>query len=243
MKKSIEGISTLMPLHHYAWFVAGLFLLLVSCKKDASEIASSLEDGKSTVIYDLAGDTEASMGDGVDGKEKRPFHTFLFRFSDKRQIWLRNAADSAQWLKTQDWDIAFAKEYNSLVLVNNGSVAGTPGYGGPGTAQMIIVEKPYEKVTEAPSDEEFANNGVSGVGWDNGSGVGWYTYSLKTHLSVPIRGRTFVLKTTHGKYAKLQLVNIYKGNPPAVTDLHWPAPYFTFRYFVQEDGSRNLSTQ
>jgi hypothetical protein len=46
-----------------------------------------------------------------------------------------------------------------------------------------------------------------------------------------------------GKYARLELINVYKGNPPVVTDLFWPAPYFTFRYFVQEDGSRNLQTK
>ncbi|SEL97968.1 hypothetical protein SAMN05216436_10155 [bacterium A37T11] len=77
-----------------------------SCGKD-NATSPSLEDGKSTVIYDLAGDTQASVAGGVDGKENRPFYSFLFRFNDKKHIWLKTKADSTQWLQTADWDIAF----------------------------------------------------------------------------------------------------------------------------------------
>ncbi|MFT4204686.1 MAG: HmuY family protein [Chitinophagaceae bacterium] len=237
----MKSLTCFIPKRCRVWLLAIPLLWLASCSKDATT-SDSLEDGKSTVIYDLAGDTEASVSDSVDGKTKRDFYTFLFRFSDKKQLWIYDADDSTQYLQTTDWDLAFAEQYNSIVYVNNGSYTATPGYGGPGTSQMVIVNQPYEQVTEAPSDEEFEENAVHAVGWDNGTGVGWYTYSLSTHLAVPIANRTFVIKTVSGKYAKLQLVNIYKGNPPAVTDLNWPAPYLTFRYFVQEDGSRDLNT-
>ena len=92
---------------------ASTMLLFASCKKE--EIIETLHDGKSTVIEDLAGDTGASMGDGADGKEKRPFYIFLFRLKDQKQIWIRNAADSAQWSKTLEWDLAFTCSYNSEV--------------------------------------------------------------------------------------------------------------------------------
>ena len=51
------------------------------------------------------------------------------------------------------------------------------------------------------------------------------------------------IRTANGKYAKLELVSMYKGAPAVVTNLYWPAPYFTFRYYVQQDGSRNLATK
>ncbi|ATL49922.1 hypothetical protein COR50_16620 [Chitinophaga caeni] len=212
-----------------------------ACSK--SETKDLKEDGTSTVIYDLPGDTTASLGDDTNGKEQRPFYTILFSFKTQQVRWVKTAADSASYLKNLDWDIAFSKEYNSYVVVNNGAIAGTPGYGGPGLGKILIIEKPYDQVLEAPSGDQFENQGIAGVGWDSGNGYGWFFYSLDNHICVPIKNRTFVLKTATGKYAKLELLNVYKGNPPVVTDLFWPAPYFTFRYFVQEDGSRDLKTQ
>lgn len=199
------------------------------------------EDGLSVVVYDLACDTMASMGD-TEGKEKRPFYTVLFSMSTKQHRFIKTTEDTAAYFQKTDWDIAFSKEYNSYVTVN-GQFPGTPGMGGPGKGTMISVERPYDQVTEAPADEVFEAEGRGGTGWDSGNGYGWFFYSLQNHICVPIKNRTFILRTATGKYAKLELLNIYKGNPPVVTDLFWPAPYLTFRYFVQEDGSRNLKTK
>lgn len=216
--------------------------LLCSCKKE--EAIPSLYDGKSIVIEDLAGDTGASMNDGADGKEKRPFYIFLFRLKDQRQIWIRNAADSAQWLKTNDWDLAFTGPYNSEVFVNNGNHEYNPGFGGPSSAAVVMVDQPYAQVNEASGDAAFANSNINKIGAAESSGAaGWFTYNTSTHLMQAIKSRAYIIQLPDGKYAKLELLNVYKGNPPVVTDMHWPAPYFTFRYYVQEDGSKNLRTQ
>lgn len=218
-------------------------MFLLSCSKEA--VAPDLADGKSTVVQDLAGDTGASVGDGVDGKEKRPFRTFLYSLSTKKQTWLNNAADSATYMKTNDWDIAFTDIYNSIVYVNRGDMAKSPGYGGNGQGAIISVDRPYDEVDAVPATANFDNNQgfVGWQGWPQTYNYGWYNYSLTTHLAVPIKGRTFILKTATGKYAKLELINVYQGNPPVVTNLHWPAPYLTFRFFVQEDGSTDLKTR
>jgi hypothetical protein len=216
-------------------------LTLVSCKKEVT--SSGLEDGKSTVIYDLAGDTDASMSDGVDGKEKRPFYIFLFRFRDQQQIWIKNAADSAQWLRTKEWDIAFTGPYNSEVYVNNKNYEYNPGYEGEANGKVIMIDRPYQQITEAPDDNTFETSAINKIGWASSENSnGWFFYSLNTHIMQSLPNRTYVLKLPDGKYAKLQLINAYKGNPPTVTDLNWPAPYFTFRYYVQQDGSKNLQT-
>src|SRR5690606_14335011 len=140
-------------------------------------------------------DTGASVGEPGEGKEQRPFFSLIFSFSTQQSRLIKTTADSAQYLKNLDWDIAFTQEYNSYVVVNNGTYTGTPGAGGPGKGAMIIVEKPYDQVTEAPSDAEFENRGVHGVGWDSGNGYGWFFYSLSNHICVPIKNRTFILKT------------------------------------------------
>ncbi len=222
----------------------GLLFGLAACRKDDAP-GPVYEDGKSTVIYDLAGDTEAAMGSAaVDGKENRSFQIFLFRFRDQRQLWVRTTADSLQYLKTNDWDIAFTGPYNAEIYLNNASDAFNPGYQGPANNTAVIFRnEAYERVTAAPSDSEFDASEVRRIGWaSSGSSSGWFQYSMDSHIMLALPNRTYILRLPDGKYAKLQLINAYKGNPATVTNMNWPAPYYTFRYFVQQDGSKNLAT-
>lgn len=225
----------------------GLLLLTVafaSCKKDELDPNEVLQDGKSVVITDLAGDTQAAMGSGTPGKEVRPFYTFLFRFRDQKQIWIRNAADSAQWLKTKDWDLAFTGPYNSEVYVNDKDYQYNPGFGGTAKSAVLLLEQSYDTVNQAPSDQAFNASEITKIGWaSSAASSGWFFYSLNTHIMQAIPNRTYAIRLSDGKYAKLQLINAYKGNPPSVTDLNWPAPYYTFKYYVQQDGSKNLQTK
>ncbi|NGM62221.1 hypothetical protein G5B30_09870 [Sphingobacterium sp. SGG-5] len=236
-----------------AWLVCGrtsylciscLLLTLSSCGKD-EDPRPQLEDGKSTVVHDLAGDIEAAMGEGVDGKEDRDFYTFLFRFRDKRQIWIKTKQDSLQWLKTNEWDIAFTGPYNSEIYINNANYPANPGYEGEAANTAVIkVDQSYEAVAIAPDDNAFDQSTVTKIGWaPSTSSNGWFQYSLETHIMLAIPNRTYVIRLPDGKYAKLQLINAYKGNPTAVTNMNWPAPYYTFRYYVQQDGSKDLNTK
>ena len=201
--------------------------IFASCTKE--EVKPELDDNKSTVIRDLAGDVGNTVGGGQE------FETFYFSLKTGLKV------DPAKKL-TAEWDIAFTKEYNALIVANNGTVQGTPGFGGNGNGSIVIVEKAYNQVTQAPSASEFEDKQIPSFGWDAGNGVGWFFYDLKTHIAVPVKNRTFIIKTADGKYAKLEMVSMYKGAPTTVSDLNWPAPYFTFRYYLQEDGSANLRT-
>jgi len=209
---------------------AGLSLLLVSCTKSSNTPA--VTDGKSITVTDLPGDTTSTMaGGGV-------FTNQYFSFASNGKVSIADA-DKA----SLHWDLAFTGPYNSEVYVNSGGYLYNPGYGGPGKGAVIQQDTAYDQVVEAPSDAAFDASPVTKIGWDAGSGQGWFFYSLDNHIAVPIRNRTFVLRTAGGNYAKLELLNIYKGNPPVVTDLFWPAPYLSFRYYVQADGSHNLRTK
>jgi hypothetical protein len=222
-------------------FLTGAF---TSCKKEEMDQNGVLEDGRSVVITDLAGDTQAAMGSGTPGKEARPFYTFLFRLRDQKQIWIRNLADSVQWLKTKDWDLAFTGPYNSEVYVNDKDYRYNPGYGGTAKSAVIMLEQSYDTLNQAPSDQAFSASEVTKIGWaSSASSNGWFFYSLSSHIMQAIPNRTYAIRLPDGKYAKLQLINAYKGNPPSVTDLNWPAPYYTFKYYVQQDGSKNLQTK
>jgi len=243
--KGIKRKNKSVALNYLLYSIFASFLCIsYSCGKDDDNPLPSLEDGKSVVIRDLAGDTEASMGTSVDGKKSRPFYIFLFNFRDKKQIWIKDRADSLKWLKTKDWDIAFTGPYNSEVFVNSAKDQFNPGYEGPATnTSVVLVRQGYQFVNEAPTEEEFTKSKISKIGWAaNENSDGWFQYSLKTHIMQALPNRTYVIKLHDGKFAKLQLINAYKGNPQAVTNMKWPAPFYTFRYYIQEDGSRNLKT-
>lgn len=205
--------------------------LFCACKKNND--GPSVQDGVSLLVKDLPGDTSATMSGGGSSS----FKTLYFSFADSGRIDISEADK-----KTTKWDLAFTGPYNSEVYINDKNYQYNPGYGGTGMGAVIQVDKPYNDVTNAPGDEVFSNTSLNKIGWESGSSGGWFFYSLDNHIAVPIKNRTFVLRTATGKYAKLELLNIYKGNPPVVTDLYWPSPYLTFRYFVQQDGSRNLKT-
>ena len=240
MKKHLS-IFKLKPLSMLCF----TFLILISsCKKEESDPNEQLQDGNSTVITDLAGDTQAAMGSAKPGKEARPFYIFLFRLKDQKQIWIRNATDSAQWLKGKDWDLAFTGPYNSEVYVNDKKYRYNPGFEGNAESAVVMLEQQYDLVDQAPSDQVFDASTITKIGWaSSASANGWFFYSLSTHIMQAIPNRTYAIRLPDGKYAKLQLINAYKGNPPSVTDLNWPAPYFTFKYYVQQNGSKNLKTK
>ncbi|PUZ23887.1 HmuY protein [Chitinophaga costaii] len=208
-----------------------LAALFSACTKDTKDTIS--EDGASTVITDLPGDTTARVGGNSAG-----FKILYFRFATGAKV---TVADEDK--ASLQWDLAFTGPYNSEVYVNSGTYEYNPGYKGPGQGAIVIVNQDYDQVNTAPDNAAFNSSTVYKIGWDAGNGVGWFFYSLDNHIVVPVQHRTFVLRTPDGKYGKLELINVYKGNPPVVTDLFWPAPYFTFRYYVQPDGSRNIRTK
>lgn len=208
-------------------------LFLASCTKDKD--MPNLADGTSVVITDLPGDTSARMGNGGGAGTFKPLY-FSFTTDGKVEI---TDADKAS-LK---WDLAFTGPYNSEVYVNAGSYEFSPGFGGPGKGAAILIDQPYDQVTEVPDQAAFDASDFFKIGWDSGNGRGWFFYSLNNHICVPVKNRTFAIRTANGQYAKLEIINIYKGNPAVVTDLFWPAPYLTFRYYVQPDGSRHVKTK
>lgn len=192
------------------------------------------------------------------GKETGKFNMFLFRFADSSQQIIRDAADSARYLKNGKWDLAFTEEFNGMLWLNNGLYNKNPGYGGPLTKTSVVMYLyGYEFMNEAPPDSVFdavpASNMQMGFASEYGKGVNaWYEYSSTTHLAQPFPYRAYYLRlqqidpvtgASSYLYGKLQMISMYKGAPEVVTDVNWPSPYFTFRYFIQKNGSRNLKTK
>lgn len=191
------------------------------------------------------------------GKEAGLYSMFLYRFSDGEQTFIRDAADSTRFLKTNQWDLAFTGEFNSTIWLNNGRSKYGPATGSPVTkTSLIMYEYGYEFMDEAPDDDFFDARPADQmqIGYTSQYGPGtnaWYEYGA-TFIAKPFPYRAYYLRLetinpqtgqASFKYGKLQLISMYKGAPEVLTDRNWPSPYLTFRFFIQPDGSRNIKTR
>ena len=142
------------------------------------------------------------------------------------------------------WDIGF----RGTTIIFNG------GASGPGEAAAQLLAQPFADVVEAPEGGYIADGEntscpevstpfgpVPGSPYAicSGSDNGWYTYNSESMLLLPVPGRTIVLKTANGHYAKLRILSYYQDNPDP-PDASAPSRYYTFEYVLQSDGSRDL---
>lgn len=118
-----------------------LFLLaLAACSKDNDttpepEQPTSVATGVYRVVNLVADTTASSSGNAV---------SMYYSLEDNKVI-----PESQR--QTGNWDIVFYGIYNSSVFPNNGAIQGSPGYGGPGKAQIYIQTNPQ-------LDEQYYDN-------------------------------------------------------------------------------------
>lgn len=98
------------------------------------------------------------------------------------------------------------------------------------------------------ADADFVTNDYVGMDHFMGSGYGFAFYDFygnlfpgnakKIHIVYPFP-RTIIVKTAKGKYAKLQIVSMYKDSPQDPNRDN-KTGYLSFRFAIQMDGSKNL---
>lgn len=187
---------------------------------------SGCDDDNETPVIQLEA-TEVADLNSVSTK-----NFMLFSFEENAVVL---NADSA----TATWDIGFR---GTTIILNGGT-------SGPGQASGQIVSGIFDELKEAPDAGYIADAAdEKAIVGSNG----WYTYtgttSVPNHAILPIAGKILVLKTGDGKYAKVEIISYYQGNPdtttPAFADLTTrPASrYYTFRFIYQPDGSQNFET-
>ncbi|RKR85120.1 heme-binding HmuY-like protein [Mucilaginibacter gracilis] len=134
---------------------------------------------------------------------------------------------------TTKWDIKFKA---TSVFINSGT-------SGIGTSQAQVVSSTFETLTIAPTTGYKADaSGVPAIS-------GWYTYTATTepqHALLTVPGKIFVVKTSAGNYAKVEMISYYKGNPNTTTAdfanlaTRPASSYYTFRFAYQGDGTTSL---
>jgi len=204
-------------------FISGA-LFLASCDKDEVPAADTVQTKS---VNDLPADTIiglTSMGQPY-GSGKYT----LYSLEDNKVI---ASTDSA----TTKWDIGFR---GTTIIINGGN-------SGPGAGGAFVYVGTYSALATIPTDSTFrTDNAPTSYAIKTGSGNGWYSYNGATQLITPIPGRVMVIRTATGKYAKIEILNYYKGGvtPDATAsdnDKLMKQRYYTFRYTLQSDGTKNF---
>jgi len=152
--------------------------------------------------------------------------TLYYSLSTGAQV---TGADTA----TSKWDVKFK---GTSIFINGGT-------SGTGTTQAQIVSSTFETLTTAPTaDYKTDATGAPAIS-------GWYTYTATTepqHAILTIPGKIIVIKTSDSKYAKVEMISYYKGNPNTTTAefanlATRPASrFYTFRFAYQGDGTTSF---
>lgn len=194
-------------------FLGFLVLVFIACSEnDKINNTTSTNTAKIVTVYDLPADTG-----------KKGIFT-LFSLKDSSIV---ENIDS----NTTKWDIGFA----GTTIITNSGVRG-PGNGGA----IVLKGIDFNEVKVAPDTGYRIEKSLTELAIPTGSGNGWYLYNPNTHVVSAIPGVVIIIRTAEGKYAKLQIINYWKGNPENIDPYQHKERFYTFRYVYQPDGSKNF---
>ena len=203
----------------------GLSIVLVACSKDEETIVVPVS---AITVSNLAADTVTGLG--VDGRPQSAGTTTYYSLVDNKVIASTDAASTK-------WDIAFS---STKILVNSGT-------SGPGLGGAFVYVGLFDALKTIPADSNFATDNAIAASYavPLGSGKAWYTYDGLTTLISPIAGRVLVIRTATGKFAKIEILNYYKGGvtlpaTASVSDKLFKQRYYTFRYAYQPNGAKTF---
>ena len=201
-----------------------LGLALVACRKDDETIIVPVS---AITVKDLPADTVTGLG--LDGRPQYAGSITYYSLVENKIVATSDAASTK-------WDIAFS---STKILVNSGT-------SGPGLGGAFVYVGLFDALKSIPADSNFAtdNSNTSQYAIPQSS-AGWYIYNRATNLVTPAAGRVLVLRTASGKFAKIEILNYYKGGiTPEITALDadklTKQRYYTFRYAYQPNGSKTF---
>ena len=206
-------------------FFIALSVALVACSKDTA--TTTVTPVSSVTVSNLAADTIIGLtAQGI------PYGAGKYTFYSLETNKVIPTADSA----TNKWDIGFR---GTSIITNSGN-------SGPAAGGGFVFVGLYNNLTTIPADSTFkTDNAPTAYAITSGSNKGWYVYDGINNLVTPIPGRVLVIRTATGKYAKVEILNYYKGGvTPAATASDAiklnEQRYFTFRFTFQPSGTKTF---
>jgi len=201
----------------------GLCIALVACSKEEEAIVIPVS---AITVNDLPADTVTGL---VNGRPQYAGSITYYSLVDNKIV---TKADSA----TTKWDVAFS---STKILVNSGT-------SGPGIGGAFVFKGLFDALKTIPADSNFATDNSKASPSQYAipqTGQTWFIYDEFNRLITPEAGRVLVIKTATGKYAKIEILNYYKGgvtlaSTASVNDKLFKQRYYTFRYTYQSNGSK-----
>ena len=203
----------------------GLCIALVACSKDEETIVVPV---RAITVKDLPADTVTGLVNG------RPQYAGSITYYSLVDDTIVSKADSA----TTKWDVAFS---STKILVNSGT-------SGPGLGGAFVYIGLFDALKTIPADSNFATDNSKASPSQYAipqTGQTWFFYDEKNRLIKTEAGRVLVIRTATGKYAKIEILNYYKGGiTPAdnASDAEKLSKqrYYTFRYVYQPNGTKTF---
>ncbi len=201
-----------------------LLSVLVSCEKNDEDQGTQVVTTKT--VRDLPADTIL----GINTTTGQPYGAGKYTFYSLENNAIVASADSA----TSKWDIGFR---GTTIITNSGN-------SGPGQGGGFVFTGLFDDLKTIPADSTFrTDNAPSSYAIPSGSNRGWYVYNAPVNLVTAIPGRVLVIRTASGKFAKVEIINYYKGGvTPATTDSDdiklRRQRFFTFRFTFQPNGAK-----
>ena len=194
-------------------------IIFSACTKDNNQSSSTCTiTGVSYNVRDLPADTVIGVNPRQEG----------YGAGKKTYYSLANnsivpSSDSL----TTNWDLAIIAT-EIYINKNNGSLAGGFIYNGS-----------FDGLCSVPTDSTFSTNALP---FSN-----WYKFDMTNFVVTPNLNNILVVRTTSGKYAKIEISNYYKGgvtptsaSDPTFYDRTYNPRYYTFRYIYQPNGTTNF---
>ena len=186
---------------------------------------------QAVTVQNLIADTIIGITPGVPPAGGMPYGAGKFTFYSLETNSIIPSTDSA----TNRWDLGFR---GTAIITNSGS-------SGPGQGGAFVWTGLFADLKSIPADSTFRVDAAPNFAIPVGSGRAWYTYSQAEQLVRPIPGKVLVIRTASGKFAKVEILNYYKGGvTPAVTEpdsvKYKLQRHYTFRYTFQPNGSRDF---
>lgn len=205
-------------------FVLLSAVFFYACTKDDN--AKGTSTLTSNVVKDLVADTIVGLVNG------QPVGVGKFTFYSLENNAVVPSTDS----NSTKWDIAF----RGTTIITN---AGTSG---PGAGGAFVYTGTFDELKTVPTDSTFKkDNAPTSYAITSGSNKGWYVYDPVNNLITPIPGRVLVIKTAKGNFAKVEIMNYYKGGstpaPSASDDIKLKTQrFYTFRFVHQANGTASF---